>query len=93
MVYAIALYNDSSYRSQRLCPTGAHPALPGPGSCIKLSFSVPTSTQSSITAEVTMMVSRDQHKDVIFGRDWQANYSAVKLGAEYLLFRLYSIMR
>ena len=30
MVYAIALYNDSSYRSQRLCPTGAHPALPGP---------------------------------------------------------------
>lgn len=42
--------------------------------------SVPTA-QSSITVEITMVVFRDQHEDVIFSRDWfnvcsQANYSA-----------------
>jgi hypothetical protein len=50
--------------------------------CVKLFFSVPTSAQSSITAEITMVVSRDQYEDVIFGCNWfnvcsLANNSAV----------------
>ena len=59
----IDLYNDDSPfpRTQRLCPTG-HTL---PGSCIKLSFSIPTSTPSSITAEITIFW--DQHEGVIFG--------------------------
>ena len=53
-----------------------------PGSRIEIPFSVPTSAQSSINAEITMVVSHDQLEDVIFGRDWfnlcsQADYSAV----------------